>query len=206
MIKAIVFDIGGVLVELDARRCIRNFKEKCGFDKIVDFLDTCHQGGMIGALEAGEITEEQFHDECRKYCRPGVTDSMIDECFCSLIDSEMDPAKAACLKELSGKYDLFLLSNNNHITMRHIAAVMERAGIPMDGTFKDVFVSCDLKMSKPSPEIFREVIRRSGHDRSEILFVDDSPRNVRAGRERGIAAALYVCGTDLKATLEPFLK
>ena len=205
MIKAIIFDIGGVLVELDAGKCIRNFKEKCGFDRIVDFLDTCHQGGMIGALEAGKITEEQFHDECRKYCRPGVTDAEIDECFCSLIDTEMDLSKVSFLKELCEKYDLFLLSNNNHITMRHIAGVMENAGVPIDGTFKDVFVSCDLKLSKPSPEIFQEVIRRSGHESAEILYVDDSPRNVEAGRNSGMAAALYVCGTDLKSTVEPFL-
>ena len=53
MIKAIVFDMGGVLVDLDMQACIRAFKERAGFSDIEDILDCCHQKGIIASRTSG---------------------------------------------------------------------------------------------------------------------------------------------------------
>lgn len=204
MVKAILLDMGGVLVDLDAERCWHNFITRAGFVRIKEFIDPCHQKGFIADLEAGRTSERQFFDECRRYCAPGVTDELIEDCLGTLLGS-IDPAKAVYLKELSQRYDLYMLSNNNPVAMRACRRIFEEAGIPMEVIFKDLFISSDMKMSKPGPEIFREAIRRTGHDRSEILFVDDSPRNVKAGEENGLKSVLYVQGTNLRDTIEPAL-
>lgn len=204
MIKAIIFDMGGVLIDLDINRCWNNFKEIAGFDRVEEFISTCHHQGFVGAFEGGEIDEAQFYAECRKYCRPGTSDETIAGCFSSLLVG-MDPAKAAYLKELSTRYDLYMLSNNNPINMRATAAVFKENGLELDGIFKEMFISSDMKMNKPCPEIFRTAIRRIGRERCELLFVDDSPRNVAEGRLHGINTVLYVQGEDLRATLEPVL-
>lgn len=205
MIKAIIFDMGGVLIDLDINRCWNNFKTKAGFDRVEEFISTCHHQSFVGAFEAGEIDEGQFYEECRKYCRPGVTDALIADCFSSLL-LDISDEKAAYLKELSTRYDLYMLSNNNPINMRASDVIFKKHGISFDEIFKDLFVSCDMKMNKPCPEIFREAIRRIGRDRNELLFIDDSPRNVEEGKKHGIRTVLYVQGEDLRATLEPVLE
>ena len=48
MVKAIVFDIGGVLIDLDPGRCIRAFREILGYERITEILDPCHQKGIYG--------------------------------------------------------------------------------------------------------------------------------------------------------------
>ena len=56
MVKAVVFDIGGVLIGLDLDRCIRAFRENLGYERITELLDPCHQKGIYGDMEAGLIT------------------------------------------------------------------------------------------------------------------------------------------------------
>ena len=53
MVKAIVFDIGGVLIDLDPARCIEAFQTILGFGRITEILDPSHQKGIYGDMEAG---------------------------------------------------------------------------------------------------------------------------------------------------------
>ena len=204
MIKAIVFDLGGVLISLDKARCIRAFKEIAGFDRIEEFLDTSHQRGMIGDLEAGRISVAEFFAECRKYCRPGVSDAEIRRCFHALLDP-MTPETAALLRQLARRLELYILTNNSSVTMEKTYEDARKTGIDLQATFRQIFVSQDLKMLKPSQEIFAHVIRAIGLPPEEILYVDDSPRNVEAARMAGMNALHHVPGRDLAETLSAVL-
>jgi hypothetical protein len=61
MVKAVVFDMGGVLLRLDINKCIRALKEKAGFEDIEDYLNVYHQKGFVGELEAGNITADELY-------------------------------------------------------------------------------------------------------------------------------------------------
>ena len=204
MIKAIIFDLGGVLISLDKERCIRAFKEDAGFERIAEFLDTCHQRGMIGDLEAGRISVPEFFEECRKYCRPGVTDADIRRCFHALLNP-IEPGTAELLRWLSKRYGLYILTNNSSVTMEKTYEDARKAGIDLQETFRQIFVSQDLKMLKPSQEIFAHVIGAVDLPPEEMLYVDDSQRNVEAARAAGMQALHHVPGTDLRATLSAVL-
>lgn len=204
MLKAIIFDLGGVLISLDKARCIRAFKEIAGFDRIEEFLDTSHQRGMIGDLEASRISVAEFFAECRKYCRPGVSDADIRRCFHALLDP-IRPETAALLRQLARNHELYILTNNSSVTLEKTYEDARKAGIDLQKTFRHIFVSQDLKMLKPSPEIFAHVIRATGLPPEEMLYVDDSPRNVEAARAAGLNAVRHEPGTDLRATLLPLL-
>lgn len=197
MVKAIAFDMGGVLVGLDYERAIASFRSKAGFERIEEFLDPWRQKGFLSDLENGDINEEEFLDKCRPYCHKDITVDIITECFADFLTG-IDPRKAEIVRALSKKYPLYLLSNNNPFSMRGCIPLFDAAGIPLS-MFRDKFISSDMRMCKPSPEIFREVIRRIGCEPGELVFIDDSQANVDGALSVGIDARLYTSLEDFEA-------
>lgn len=205
MVKAIIFDIGGVLLDLDIERCIKSFRENCGLTSIDEFLDACHQRGPICELEGGLIDERGFYDKMKALSRPGTTDRQIEESFCSLLCG-VPQDKADLVNSLKKDYDLYLLSNNNSITMRKTATEFARVGIPLETTFKGVYISSEMKLQKPDREVYEEVARRSGHRMEEMLFIDDSPTNAQGAINAGMQGLHYKVGTSLKESLEEWFR
>lgn len=205
MVKAVIFDIGGVLMDMDVERCSKSFKENCGLMKIDEFLDPCHQKGPISELEEGLISEREFYDKMESFSRPGTTDKQIEDSFDSLLRS-IAPEKVELVKRLHKDYNLYLLSNNNSITMKFIGEEFARLGIPFETTFKELFISYQLKLQKPSRAIFEEVTRRCGCKAEEILFIDDSMSNVEGAQKAGLKALFYKVGTSLTDTVDAWFR
>lgn len=200
MIKAVVFDMGGVLLDLDFIRCIKAFKS-IGFEDITDYLDIYHQKGFIGKLEEGEINEEEFLSECLKHCAPGTSKEMVFQCFASLLVGLNKPM-IDTLKQLHGKYGLYLLTNNNPLSRRAFDDMMMEYGLNSGELFTKQFYSYEMKMQKPGREIFEKTIEGVGCAPDEILFIDDSPRNCAGAEACGIKTVLYRPGTDIFAALK----
>ena len=200
MIKAIVFDIGGVLIGLDLDRCIRTFKEVLGFDRITELLDPYHQKGIYGEMEAGALSADEFRAEVLKDSRPGCQPEDVDRCMFSLLTG-MDPDTVQTVKRLAGRYPLYLLSNNNPIAMSRILEMFRENGLAPETTFRDQFISSEMKLLKPSREIYEESVRRTGLPAGEVLFIDDNETNVLAAREAGMQARLFVPGEKLSQLL-----
>jgi len=205
MIKALVFDMGGVLVNLDWDGCVRKFKEEAGFDSILMYLDRYHQKGFISEMEEGLIGENEFLDECLKYCRPGTDRATVKRCFAGILD-KMDPRAVELIKECYGKLDMYILSNNNPITYQTFRDFLDEAGIPMDTTFKKAFFSFQMHMLKPYIEIYNKVIEEIGVNPEEILFVDDSASNIEGARAAGIHTLLFNPGGDIREEVEHELR
>ena len=203
MIKAIIFDMGGVLIDLDPPACIKAFKDILGFDRITELLDPFHQKGIYGELEGGTLTADEFRAAVLAESRPGSRPEDVDRCMDAMI-SGMEPYKADLLRELSRKYPLYLLSNNNEIARIRYHKLLEDLGVDWRTVFREEFCSYQMKMLKPSPEIFREAVRRVGLPPEEILFIDDSKTNVEAARSVGINAVLVPQGEDLRKVFESF--
>ena len=200
MIKAVVFDMGGVLLSLDIQRCINAFKE-IGFEDIENYINIYHQQGFIGDLEEGRINEDQFFEECLKHCAPGTTREDVFHCFICLLDGLNMPV-VEILKQLRGKYDLYLLTNNNPLSRRAFDNLMLENGLRSEDIFTRQFYSYELKLQKPGREIFEKVIQGIGRTPEEILFVDDAPANCKAAEALGIKTVLYRPRADILAALQ----
>ena len=204
MPKAIVFDLGGVLIDLDPDRCLRAFVEELGYERIYQLLDPSHQKGIYGDMEAGLITEDEFCAEVLRESRPGAVPADVDRCMAALLTG-MDPAKVPLLIGLAERYPLYGLTNNNEISVARMHEIYEEAGLPWRQVFRKEFISCRMKLMKPSREIFDAAAREIGFPPDEILFVDDSRRNVDGAIAAGWQAVLYAQGTDLGETIEKYL-
>ena len=204
MPKAIVFDLGGVLIDLDFDRCVRAFIEGLGYERIRDLLDLWHQKGIYGDMEAGLITADEFRAEVLRESRPGCVPADVDRAMAGLLVG-MDPRKVPLLEELSRKYTIYGLSNNNEISVQRMHEIYEENGLDWQRIFRKEFISSRMKMLKPSREIFDAAAAEIGLPPSEILFVDDSQTNVDGALAAGWQALYYQQGTDLRACLEAYL-
>lgn len=204
MVRAIVFDLGGVLIDLDADRSIRAFREILGYERITELLDLSHQKGIYGAMEAGEITADEFRAEVLRESRPGCTPEDVDRAMAGLLVG-MDPAKVTLLERLAEKYPIYGLSNNNEISVVLMHRIYDEVGLDWKRVFRKEFISSRMKMMKPSREIFEAAAAEIGLPPEKILFVDDSQRNVDGARAAGWQAVLYRQGTDLGACVANYL-
>lgn len=204
MIKAIIFDMGGVLVDLDIEDCKKVFKETLGYDDIDQIIDACHQKGIYGDLEEGILSEEEFRSIVLAGSRPGSTPEMVDEAMSHILVG-IQPYKVQMLKKLAQEYDLYMLSNNNAICLPYSRAMFADAGIPLEDIFKKCFFSFEMKALKPSAAFYKAVVEQIGLPAEELFFIDDSQRNVDGSIAAGLPAVYYEPGTDLEALISGVL-
>ncbi|MGM9786083.1 MAG: HAD family hydrolase [Candidatus Cryptobacteroides sp.] len=205
MTKAIIFDMGGVLVDLDLKACSDAFKQDLGFMKIDEILDACHQKGIFSDLEQGLISADDFRSYVLANSRPGCTAADVDKAVWAILLG-IAPEKADLLRRLSLTHDIYMLSNNNPIAIVRAREIFEEAGIPMDFIFKKCYCSYQMKMLKPSREFYDAVAEDIAIDRSGMLFIDDSLANVEAALAAGIPSVHYRPGESLSSLVEKTLE
>lgn len=204
-IKAIIFDMGGVLVDLDIEDCKRAFKEYLGYEKIDELIDPCHHKGIYGDLEEGKLSGDEFRKLVLAESRPGSVAEDVDRAMWHILTG-IEPYKAQLLKRLSESYDLYLLSNNNEVCLPRSRAMFAEAGTPMETLFKKCFYSFEMKALKPSEAFYKAVVAEIGLPVEQMFFIDDSQKNVDGAIAAGLPAVYYQPGTDLEALIEKTLE
>ena len=204
-IKALIFDMGGVLVDLDIEDCKKAFKEGLGYHKIDDIIDACHQKGIYGELEQGLLTGDEFRKIVLSESRPGSKPEDVDKAMYHILVG-IAPEKVRLLKDLAAEYDLYLLSNNHEICLPRARGIFEQAGIPLDKIFRKCFYSFEMKALKPSESFYKAVVEQIGIPSEQMLFIDDSSANVEGSIAAGLPAIYYKPGTDLGAVISKALE
>ncbi len=198
--KAIIFDMGGVLVDLDMDGCRRAFVENLGFTEIYEILDACHQKGIIGEMEEGLVGADEFRTYVLERSNPGALPHQVDEAFWHILLS-IAPEKISLLKRLAQKYDLYMLSNNNPVCLPRAEAMFEEAGFPIYENFKKCYMSYQMRALKPSEKFYKAVVEDIALSADDMVFIDDSQRNVDGAIAAGLPAVYYEPGTDLGKVL-----
>ena len=194
MIRAIVFDLGGVLIDLDFDNCVRSFREILGYERITEILDLSHQKGIYGDMEAGLISADEFRAEVLKDSRPGCVPADVDRAMAGLLTG-MDPAKVPLLERLAEKYPVYGLSNNNEISTARMHEIYEESGLDWRQVFRKEFLSCRMKMMKPSREIFDAVAAEIGFPPAEA---GGDPVRGRLAEERGRRPGRRLAGRPVR--------
>lgn len=194
-IKNIVFDFGGVLIDLNRQRCVENFK-RIGLSNADELIGGKDQQELFTQFEKGLITSGEFRDKVRQLSGKALTDEQIDEAWNSFLVSIPD-YKLDMLLKLRGKYIVYLLSNTNEL---HWAWSCEHAfpykGFTEEDYFEEIFLSYKLNQIKPDPDIFHSVIDRTGILPEETFFIDDLKANCLAAEKLGISTYCAQPGED----------
>lgn len=203
MIKNLLFDLGGVIMDIRREDCVR--AKGLGMVHPEDFLGEYSQKGPFMELEEGKISPGEFRDRLRSIMPAGVTDLQIDEAFCDFLVG-IPVARLRELESLRKSYNIYLLSNTNAIMWdSKIADEFMKDGHNVDYYFDGMVTSFEAKSLKPSPEIFHYLVDKLGLVPSETLFFDDSEANVKAARSLGFNAVVVRPGDEFANLLSTFL-
>ena len=192
-----LFDFGGVLVDLDREQVIRSFSA-IGID-IRPYLGTYKQSGIFSQLEQGRISIPQFCQALRELSQdPSVSDEAIVNAWESFLHKGVPTERLDMLLRIREHYSVNLLSNTNAIHWRMAEQEFFRyRGLQVTDFFDHIFLSCEMGVEKPAPEIFHRVAEGLGADSpSDILFFDDSEVNCQAARQCGMQALLAPAGSE----------
>lgn len=184
-IRHIIFDLGGVLLNIDYDRTEKAFTEA----GVADFrrqYSQLKQSSLFDEWETGKITRPEFIAALQK-ATPGITESQICNAWNAML-LDFPIRRLQLLQQLRLHYDLVLLSNTNEIHEEAFSRIlMDRHGIPNIGVFFDkVYFSHRLGLRKPSKEIFQQVLDDTGFQPQQTLFIDDSPQHTEGAAQLGI--------------------
>ncbi|MHA1292159.1 MAG: HAD family hydrolase [Promethearchaeota archaeon] len=199
-IKAIIFDLGGVLVDLDFTKFLEEIIEISPLNKphsllLLEFWrqsDRYHQGKISD--------EEFFHQSCELLQFCDLNQERFYESFNSVISGKNEEVIEILNKiKLMKKYKLILLSNVNSSHWNYL----RKMNWKFLNIFDDYILSFKVKMTKPDPQIFKLAIEKAGCSPNEIVYIDDGLNNISSARELGIYTIHF---TDIKELIKEFKK
>jgi putative hydrolase of the HAD superfamily len=187
-LKNIIFDLGGVILNIDFDRTYREFA-RLGFDDFDKVFTLARQSGVFDKLDMGLITPGEFRDEIRRISGKSLTDSQIDKAWNALL-LDFPPQRIAILENLKPYYRTFLLSNTNTIHCEvYNKSLRDRYGVNgLQHYFEKVYYSHEVHLRKPDAAIFELVLGENSLKPEETLFIDDTEQHVNAARHLGINA------------------
>ncbi len=197
-IRHIIFDLGGVLLNIDYHLTEQAFV-KAGIQNFGAIYSQLQQTPIFDDFETGRINEEFFIEAMQMASKTNLTaSSIVDAWNAMLLDFPL--RRLQILQQLRGHYDLFLLSNTNTIHEQAFNQIlMNQHQIPNLGVFFDrVYLSHRVGLRKPDTKIFQKVIDDNNLTPEYTLFIDDSPQHIEGAKSLGIQTIFLEKGMTIE--------
>lgn len=203
-IKTVIFDLGGVLIDLDSERGLGSFYE-LGYPPDEKPIDPYQQHGVFLRLEKGEITPAEYYRSVNEKLPSQVGQEAIRAALLSFM-VDIPAYKLDMLRELrAGGYRVFMLSNTNEIIFNWIKETkFTIQGLTVDDYFDRLYLSYRMGVAKPELVIFDMLVADSGIAPSETLFIDDGRANIETARSLGFLTHLAADREDYRPVLKGY--
>lgn len=192
--KNLIFDLGGVILDLSIDHTIQAFTELSGMDK-QKVQELFHASKGFEIYEMGMMSDEEFRGFVRDTYDVNASDADIDACWLAML-RHIPVRKLELLQRLKNSFNVYLLSNTNAIHLAHINRNMITGGDSLDVFFHRAYYSHVMKKRKPNADIFQQVLDENGLVAAETLFLDDNLANLEGARALGIQT-LHVSTPDV---------
>ena len=198
-IKAIIFDLGGVLLNIDYDLTIKEF-EKLGVFNSASYYSKSDQKKLFDDLETGKISEKEFIDSV-KLKTNNASDNQIKYAWNKML-LNLPIERLLFINNLMSKYQTFLLSNTNSIHISNFKnSLAKHEWILFKSSFNKIYFSYEIGMRKPSIKIFEYVLQENRLQAKNVLFIDDSIQHINAANKIGIITHHLKNSEDLKTIL-----
>jgi FMN phosphatase YigB (HAD superfamily) len=200
-VKSIIFDLGGVIINLDQQRTIEAFN-RISETPFQEVYSSATQSALFSHFDKGELNTAAFFSELKKLIRhSGPDEELLTAWNAMLLD--IPQSRLDMLVNARQKYKTFLLSNTcePHIEEINKYLYNEHGVRNFSDYFEKTYYSCRVGLRKPDPEIFRLVLRENSLLANETVFIDDTVQHVKAAGECGIRAYLLPPGTETEDLL-----
>ena len=187
--KNIIFDLGGVILDLDVPRTLESFARASGLpvEKVVHLFRT---STGFEKYERGEFNDDEFRGFVRELYGIQISDDELDRCWNAML-GPIPAKKLDLLINLKKSYSTYLLSNTNTIHLNYVnSVILPSQNTPaLDGYFHRAYYSHFMGKRKPEPEIFQQVLDENNLKASETLFLDDNADNIAGAAAVGLQTA-----------------
>lgn len=189
-LKNIIFDLGGVIVNIDYQLTTQAFFN-LGLADFDTLFSQAKQNDLFDIYEKGLISSSDFRNEIRKYIGDNFDDTIIDNAWNAML-LDVPEQRLELLKKTKAKYNTFLLSNTNDIHIETFNAYLkEKHAInDLSNHFNKLYLSYKVGMRKPDAEIFKLVLSENNLKPEETLFIDDSSQHIESAKKLGLQTYL----------------
>ena len=185
-VKAIIFDLGAVILNINYQNTIDEFK-KLGVKNPNSFYSKKTQTHLFNQIETGKISQKEFLLQLQKETSDASIQQVKNAWNAMLLDLPEERIKL--LKSLNQNYAIFLLSNTNAL---HICEFKKKLGdneyTEFYNLFDKVYYSHKIGFRKPQAEAFTIILNQNKLAAHEVLFIDDSPQHIEGAKKLGIQA------------------
>lgn len=180
-VKNIIFDLGGVIINLNQELTFLAFKNLFPhqFNKIETQLK---QDSWVEKFETGEVSQTQFLNFFQNYNNQITTEQIVDAWNMMLLNIPIE--RITLIKQLSKKYNIYLLSNTNSIHLESINNYVNSTFKfkSLDELFIKAYYSHQIELRKPNKAIFEFVLKDANLLPEETLFIDDSVEHTESAK------------------------
>lgn len=198
-IRNIIFDLGGVLLNINYQKTAHAF-EQLGFHDFNNMYTQYTADEIFSKLETGKISNEDFYNSLlAKAAQPIRVEDLQTAWNAMLLDFRTE--SLAKLRQLKLDYKIFLLSNTNDIHWQAFQTIFtESTGEDsLDHHFHKAYYSHQVGLRKPNADIYEFVAADAGLEIAETIFIDDSYNNIEAASALGFQTHLLLAGEKIEA-------
>jgi FMN phosphatase YigB (HAD superfamily) len=194
MTRAVIFDLGRVIVPFEFERGYTKLEALCGIPA-AEIPGRLSHTGLVPRFESGQIEPRDFVRQLSNHLNLETS----YENFCEIWSSIFLPETLIPEEMLQGiarNYPLILLSNTNPIHFEMI-----RENYPLLRHFHSFVLSYEVGAMKPSPLIYQKAIEAAGCRPAECFFTDDIQDYVEGAKQQGIDAVQFQSAAQIDRNL-----
>jgi putative hydrolase of the HAD superfamily len=188
--KNIIFDLGGVLLDLEVQKTYEAFSKLTGIP-VAEVKSILGESHLFLEYEKGNVTDDLFRAQAKDILGLACSDFIFDNAWNQML-GDLPMKRLELLSLLKGTHRTFLLSNTNQIHKTHFSSVVKQnsGGTELDNFFTKAYYSHLIKMRKPDSEIFEFVLSENKLVADETIFLDDNISNLGGAEKLGIKTHL----------------
>lgn len=205
-VSAILFDLGGVILNLDYNRTIDAFKN-LGEESFDELYSQAQQNAIFDRIETGEITEEYFREYLISFLGDKVTNEMVDNAWNAML-LDLPQERIDFLHDLKKSYKIYLFSNTNAIHLRAFQNIIKNQygnAELLEDVFDKTYYSHLIQRRKPNAAAFQFILDDLNLSAGEVIFIDDSIQHIEGAKSVGIDA-YHLVNTDIISLLKGVLE